>query len=53
MILLTNLRDEDDDTLLPALQLLRTRHLVVFASLREAILVAGALGAGRQLRPRA
>ncbi len=37
-ILLTNLRDEDDDTLLPALKLLRTRHLVVLASLREAIL---------------
>ena len=38
VILLTNLRDEDDDTLLPALRLLRTRHLVVLASLREAIL---------------
>ncbi|MGH8741560.1 MAG: DUF58 domain-containing protein [Burkholderiales bacterium] len=38
VILLTNLRDEDDDTLLPALQLLRTRHLVVLASLREAII---------------
>jgi uncharacterized protein (DUF58 family) len=38
VILLTNLRDEDDDTLLPALKLLRTRHLVVLASLREAIL---------------
>lgn len=37
VILLTNLRDEDDDTLLPALKLLRTRHLVVLASLREAI----------------
>jgi uncharacterized protein (DUF58 family) len=37
VILLTNLRDEDDDTLLPALELLRTRHLVVLASLREAI----------------
>ena len=52
MILLTNLRDEDDDTLLPALRLLRTRHLVVLASLREAILGAGAVGARRQLRPR-
>jgi uncharacterized protein (DUF58 family) len=38
VILLTNLRDEDDDNLLPALKLLRTRHLVVLASLREAII---------------
>jgi len=38
VILLTNLRDEDDETLLPALRLLATRHLVVLASLREAIL---------------
>ena len=38
VIVLTNLRDEDDDTLMPALALLRTRHLVVLASLREAIL---------------
>jgi len=38
VILLTNLRDEDDDTLLPALRLLRARHLVVLASLREAII---------------
>ncbi len=38
VILLTNLRDEDDQTLLPALRLLATRHLVVLASLREAIL---------------
>lgn len=38
VILLTNLRDEDDDGLMPALQLLRTRHLVVLASLREAII---------------
>jgi uncharacterized protein (DUF58 family) len=38
VILITNLRDEDDDTLLPALKLLRTRHLVVLASLREAII---------------
>jgi uncharacterized protein (DUF58 family) len=35
---LSNLRDEDDDTLAPALQLLRSRHLVLFASLRENIL---------------
>ncbi len=38
VVVLTNLRDEDDDTLSPALGLLRKRHLVVLASLREAIL---------------
>ncbi|MDH4096109.1 MAG: DUF58 domain-containing protein [Betaproteobacteria bacterium] len=38
VVMLTNLRDEDDETLLPALALLRKRHLVVLASLREAIL---------------
>ena len=38
VIVLTNLRDEDDETLLPALKLLRSRHLVVLASLRESIL---------------
>jgi len=38
VIVLTNLRDEDDDTLLPALKLLRSKHLVVLASLREAII---------------
>jgi uncharacterized protein (DUF58 family) len=38
VILLTNLRDEDDETLLPALKLLARRHLVVLASLREAVL---------------
>jgi uncharacterized protein (DUF58 family) len=38
VILLTNLRDEDDDGLLPALHLMRTRHLVVLASLREEII---------------
>ena len=38
VVILSNLRDEDDDTLLPALALLRSRHLVLFASLREAIL---------------
>lgn len=40
VVLLTNLRDEDDDTLLPALSLLRQRHLVMVASLRERILDA-------------
>jgi uncharacterized protein (DUF58 family) len=38
VIVLTNLRDEDDAALLPALRLLRSRHLVVLASLREAII---------------
>ena len=35
VILLTNLRDEDDSTLLPALAQLRHKHLVLVASLRE------------------
>jgi len=35
VILLTNLRDEDDSTLQPALIQLRHRHLVLVASLRE------------------
>jgi len=38
VVMLSNLRDEDDDTLAPALSLLQSRHLVLFASLREAIL---------------
>lgn len=43
VVLITNLRDEDDDTLLPALALLRQRHLVMVASLRERILDAALL----------
>ncbi len=35
VILLTNLRDEDIEDLLPALHLLRKRHLVLLASMRE------------------
>jgi uncharacterized protein (DUF58 family) len=35
VVILSNLRDEDDDTLAPALALLQSRHLVLFASLRE------------------
>jgi len=35
VILLTNFRDEDAAELRPALRLLRTRHLVLLASLRE------------------
>ncbi len=38
IVILSNLRDEDEDTLSPALRLLARRHLVLFASLREAIL---------------
>ncbi len=38
VVVLSNLRDEDDDTLAPALRLLQTKHLVLFASLRENIL---------------
>jgi uncharacterized protein (DUF58 family) len=38
VVIVSNLRDEDDDTLLPALRLLQRRHLVLFASLREKVL---------------
>ena len=38
VVVLTNLRDEDEETLLPALALLKRRHLVLFANLREAAL---------------
>ena len=38
VILLTNLRDEDGETLRPALQFLRRRHAVTLASLKEAVL---------------
>lgn len=38
VVVLSNLRDEDDETLAPALKLLKSRHLVLFASLRENIL---------------
>ena len=38
VILVSNLRDEDSDELLPALQLLSKKHLVLFASLQERIL---------------
>ncbi|MCB9797782.1 MAG: DUF58 domain-containing protein [Alphaproteobacteria bacterium] len=40
VILLTNLRDEDDTDLRAALTMLRTRHLVLVASLREPVLDA-------------
>lgn len=35
IIVITNLRDEDNADLLPALQLLRKRHLVLLASMQE------------------
>jgi uncharacterized protein (DUF58 family) len=35
VILITNLRDEDTDELLPALQIMRKRHLVLLASMQE------------------
>ncbi len=38
VLLLSNLRDEDSDEIVPALRLLRTRHLVLLASLRETVL---------------
>ncbi|MBI1753151.1 MAG: DUF58 domain-containing protein [Acidobacteria bacterium] len=37
VVLITNLRDEEDATLLPALKLLRGRHLVMLANLREGV----------------
>lgn len=40
VLLLTNLRDEDAEELLPAVQTLRRRHLVVVASTRELALAA-------------
>jgi uncharacterized protein (DUF58 family) len=38
IILISNLRDEKSDELLPALELLRKKHLVLLASLQERIL---------------
>jgi len=38
VVILTNFRDEDSAELAPALRLLRTRHLVLLASLRERVL---------------
>jgi uncharacterized protein (DUF58 family) len=37
VVIITNLRDEDDDTLAPGLRLLQRRHLVVLANLRERV----------------
>lgn len=47
VVVVTNQRDEDEDELGPALELLRTRHLVVLASLRETsveAMLAGGIG---------
>ncbi|HEX2223312.1 MAG TPA: DUF58 domain-containing protein [Thermoanaerobaculia bacterium] len=38
VILISNLRDEDSEEIVPALRLLRTRNLVLLASLRETVL---------------
>ncbi len=38
VVLMTNTRDEDHDDLIAAIQLLKRRHLVVVANLREAVL---------------
>lgn len=38
VVIVTNLRDEDDDTLRPALAQLRRKHLVLLASLKESVL---------------
>ncbi len=43
VIVVSNLRDEDDDSLSAALRLLRQNHLVVFASLKEPALEAALL----------
>ncbi len=38
VVVLSNLRDEDEETLFPALALLERKHLVLFANLRESAL---------------
>lgn len=38
VVFVSNLRDEDTEALLPALQILRRKHLVLLASLRERVL---------------
>jgi uncharacterized protein (DUF58 family) len=38
VVVVSNLRDEDEETLAPALALLRRKHLVLFANLRESSL---------------
>jgi uncharacterized protein (DUF58 family) len=50
VIVLSNLRDEDHEDLDPALKMLRQRHLVVLADLREAL--SDEDGHANQERPR-
>ncbi len=38
VVIISNLRDEDGEGLMPALALLRRRHLVMFANLKEAVI---------------
>lgn len=38
VMVLSNLRDEDTDDLIPALHMLRNRHLLLFASMQEQVL---------------
>jgi uncharacterized protein (DUF58 family) len=38
VVVVSNLRDEDEETLLPGLALLRRKHLVLLANLRESVL---------------
>src|SRR6185436_7883862 len=38
VVVVSNLRDEDEETLMPALALLKRKHLVLFANLRESVL---------------
>ena len=49
VVILSNLRDEDDDSLLPAIELLQRRHLVLLASLREGVLQQGLVNPIRAL----
>lgn len=49
VVIVSNLRDEDEETLAPALALLRRKHLVLFANLREASLDAARAAPVRDL----
>jgi uncharacterized protein (DUF58 family) len=40
IVLVSNLRDEDSEGLMPAIALLRRRHLVMFANLKEGVIEA-------------
>lgn len=50
VVLISNLRDEDSDEIVPALRLLRTRNLVLLASLRESVLQESLAEPPRDLR---